>query len=88
MIRKMKVTNKKSKTYLTYFVLYIYLKGSKACAFKSELMSEEEIDQFYAELNNSDRVMEFGTLERGMFYFNKDEFKCSKTKKVKILKKN
>ena len=59
------------------YILYIYLKKKWFCVAKSTPLTEEQLDEFYAELNNSDLVMEFGE-----FYFNKTELRYAKTKKI------
>lgn len=51
------------------YIIKIYLNTSKFCAFKSIPLTEEQVDQFYAELIDNNSVMEFGT-----FYFNKAVF--------------
>lgn len=61
------------------YILYIYLKKKWFCVAKSTPLTEEQLDEFYAELNNSDLIMEFGE-----FYFNKTELRYAKTKKIKL----
>ena len=75
--KKMKIKNYEIKK---LFQLKIYLKGSMFCKYKNPiLMDEDEIDQFYSELNDSTPIMEFGG-----FYFPKSEFRYAKTKVKKI----
>ena len=65
--------------FVTKYVIEIYLIGKRNCVFKSIPLDEDEVEQFYNEMNENSKIMEFGT-----FYFSKDRFDYAKVKEVKI----
>jgi len=85
-IEKVKVEPSK-KTKIKYvkvekYIVKIYLKRHFLCKYKSIPLTEDMIDQFYEELNQDAKVMEFND-----FYFNKDNLDYVKVKTVKIKEK-
>lgn len=78
-MRKKEMKMKPLFTIEERFIIYIYIKHKFRCIAKSTPLTEEQLDEFYAELNNNSLVMEFGE-----FYFNKCDFKYAKTKKIKV----
>lgn len=67
------------KHYVTRCIIRIYLKGHKKCMFKSLPLDEEEMDQFYKEMNSEEPIMEFGN-----FYFYKKDLDYAIYDKVQI----
>ena len=87
-IEKVKTeTSKKETKKIKYvkiekYIVKIYLKNHLFCKYKSIPLDEDMIDQFYEELNQDNRVMEFND-----FYFNKENLDYVRTKMVKVKEK-
>lgn len=76
-MKKMKIKKFETKK---LFKLKLYIKGKFFCANKNKiLLDQDELDQFFAELNDGKDFMEFGG-----FYFRKEFLTHVKTKVVKI----
>lgn len=83
----MKISKESKKNFkvvkVEKFIVKIYLHKHHFCKFKSIPLTEEQIDQFYAELNDSTSpIMEFGT-----FYFDKIGLDYVKLKRVIVKEK-
>ena len=61
------------------FIIKIYLKHHLFCKYKSIPLDEDMVDQFYEELNQDNKVMEFND-----FYFNKENLDYVRAKSVKV----
>ncbi len=77
--KKMKFKKEPKFVKVTKYVIKIYLYGSCFCKFKSTPLTEEQVDQFYAELVATSDIMEFGS-----FYFKKEDFNYAKVKEVTV----
>lgn len=82
----MKITESKNNFKIVKvekFIVKIYLRKHRFCKFKSIPLIEDEVDQFYKELNDlKNPIMEFGT-----FYFDKASLDYVKLKRVIVKEK-
>lgn len=76
-----KENKKKKKIKVNRKIIKIYLIGNRFAKSRSLPLTEEQVEQFYEELNDEKSIMEFDN-----FYFAKARFNYAivKDKKIKI----